>query len=440
MTDQPGNLDAFLGVAATSPRARLLKWGAVAIAVVLLLLLLGRCVLGGASQTAYATTPVRRADLTVTVSATGNLQPTNEVTVGSEISGTMTQVFVDNNDRVVKGQELARLDKSKLNDALSQSLAQLASAEATVAQTEATAAQTLATLNRQREVARLSGGKVPSKVELETATADYSRAQANVRVAQAAVAQARAQVSSDRTNIAKASIRSPVTGVVLARSIEPGQTVAASFSTPTLFTIAEDLSRMKLEAKVDEADVGQVRKGQRATFTVDAFPNRRFPAWISRVDVGASTTGASGSASATSASSTSASSVISYTAVLTVENRDLILRPGMTATADIVTDERKDVLLVPNAALRFNPDNGTSNSSGGPASMLMMRRPRGQVEKASEIGRGSRRSLYVLEPDGKLKAIAVTVGSSNGNETEIIGAGLAAGMKVVTGKLAATGG
>jgi HlyD family secretion protein len=436
MTDQPGNLDAFLGVTAPSPRARLLKWGAVAVAVVLLLLLLGRCVLGGASQSAYATTPVHKAGLTVTVSATGNLQPTNEVTVGSEISGTMTQVFVDNNDRVVKGQELARLDKSKLNDALSQSLAQFASAEASVAQAEATAAQTLATLSRQREVARLSGGKVPSKVELDTATADYSRAQANVRVAQAAVAQARAQVSSDRTNIAKASIRSPVTGVVLARSIEPGQTVAASFSTPTLFTIAEDLSQMKLEAKVDEADVGQVRKGQHATFTVDAFPNRRFPAWISRVDVGASTTSTSGSSST---SSTSASSVISYTAVLTVDNRDLILRPGMTATADIVTDERKSVLLVPNAALRFNPDSGTSKSSGGPASMLMVRRPGGQVEKESEIGRGSRRSLYVLDPDGKLKAIAVTVGSSNGNETEVIGQGVAAGMKVVTGKLAAAG-
>ena len=175
-----------------------------------LLLLLGRCALGGSSQTALCDDAGAQGDLTVTVSATGNLQPTNEVTVGSEISGTMTQVFVDNNDRVVKGQELARLDKSKLNDALIQSLAQLASAEATVAQTQATAAQT-----RPRSAAsgRLPGcpaARFRRRSKLETATADYSRAEANAHVAQAAVAQVRAQVSSDRTNIAKASIRSPV--------------------------------------------------------------------------------------------------------------------------------------------------------------------------------------------------------------------------------------
>lgn len=431
------DLDAFLGAKPPSKRARYLKWGGIALGAVILLWIVSRFVGGGGAEASYATRPVQRGNLTVSVAATGNLQPINQVDVGSELSGLVTQVFVDNNYRVMKGQVLARLDTSRLLDTLAQSRAALLSAEANVGQAQATVAQSRATLARYQEVYRLSGGKVPSGTELDTARADYARAQASVRAAQAAVAQARAQLSSDQTQLSKASIRSPVTGVVLSRKVEPGQTVAASLNAPVLFTIAEDLSQMQLEAKVDEADVGEVREGQSATFTVDAFPGRTFPANVQRVDVGAnasgSTTGSSSSASSTAASS----SVVAYTAVLAVANPDLILRPGMTATADIVTSERRNVLLVPNAALRFSPDRqARSGQRGGVTSVLMPpRRMRGnRSDRQVEIGRGSKQSVYVLGDDGKPKPIRVTVGESNGSQTEVSSRDLRPGMQVIVGR------
>jgi HlyD family secretion protein len=374
-----------------------LKRIAIVAIVIVAALLLWRCVRGPSNEVAYATQPVERGDLTVSVSATGNLAPTNQVDVGSELSGLITNVYVDNNDRVTKGQVLARLDTSRLQDALNQSRAALASAEAQVAQAQATAQQDKANLARLEEVYRVSAGKVPSKTELDTGRADYARAVAAVRTAEAQVAQARAQVSSDSTQFSKAAIKSPVNGVVLSRQIELGQTVAASFNAPVLFTIAEDLSRMRLQVKVDEADVGQVQKGQRATFTVDAFPGRTFPAVIERVDVGANASGAATSTSSTgTASASNSSTVIAYTARLAVNNSAMLLRPGMTATADIITTEKKNVLLVPNAALRFSPARSGSGASGrsGVTSVLIPARPRrNQATREVGIGRGSRQTV-----------------------------------------------
>ncbi|MET0270714.1 MAG: efflux RND transporter periplasmic adaptor subunit, partial [Sphingomonas sp.] len=265
-----------------------------------------------------------------------------------------------------------------------------------------------------------------------------ARAVAGIRSAEAAVAQARAQLSADQTQFAKASIRSPVTGVVLSRSIEPGQTVAASLNAPVLFTIAEDLRQMRLEVKVDEADVGQVKRGQRATFQVDAFPGRTFPALIERVDVGANASSATTTSTSTTTSAASGS-VVAYTARLTVDNRDLALRPGMTATADIVTAEKRDVLLVPNAALRFSPGGGSARKGGGVTAVLVPgpRRGGNRGERGATIGRGSRQTVYVLGDGGEPKPVQVTVGDSNGSETEVSGADLRAGMNVVTGQLAA---
>jgi HlyD family secretion protein len=258
------------------------------------------------------------------------------------------------------------------------------------------------------------------------------------------VTQARAQLSSAQTNLAKATIYSPVTGVVLSRQVDPGQTVAASLNAPVLFVIAEDLGQMQLEVRVDEADVGQVKAGQRATFTVDAFPGRTFPAVIERVDVGANASGSttSGSSSDTSA----ASSVIAYTAILSVQNPELILRPGMTATAEIVTSERRNVLLVPNAALRFSPEREAARaareSGGGVTDVLVPRRGRGgrrgnRADREVAIGRGSRQSVYVVGEDGAPQPIRVTVGETNGSDTEVTGSGLREGMDVITGRLAA---
>src|SRR3546814_712034 len=275
------------------------------------------------------------------VSATGNLKPINQVDVGSEQSGLITDVYVDVNDRVTKGQVLARLDTSRLIDTVNQSRAALAAAEAGVGEAQATVAETQSNLARLQQVYKLSGGKVPSKTELDAGRANYSRAMASVRSAEAQVLQARAQLATAQTNLDKARIYSPVNGVVLSRDIEPGQTVAASLNAPVLFTIAEDLSQMELEVSVDEADVGQVKDGQRATFTVDAFPGQTFPARIERVNVGSKTSDTS--SSSRTSSSTAARTVVAYTAVLSVKNRNVNLLTGMTATAEYITSEDKNI-------------------------------------------------------------------------------------------------
>jgi HlyD family secretion protein len=224
------------------------------------------------------------------------------VQVGSELSGLVVKVLVDVNDRVSAGQTIALIDPSRFADTVRQSEAALAANLAAVAQADATLAQARAQLARLEEVYRLSGGKVPSDTELSAGRAELARDKAAVAAAQANVVSARAALSSNRTNLTKTVIRSPVNGVVLARQIETGQTVAASFSTPTLFVIAQDLAQMKLPVAIDEADVGEVAVGQPATFTVDAFPGERFKADISRVELGSNQT-------VSSASSTSAAAL-----------------------------------------------------------------------------------------------------------------------------------
>lgn len=441
MTDTPANsvsaseLDAFLGAPPPSPWRRRVIWGGTAIVLIALLFLLSRC-FSAEGAPIYATSEARKGELTVTVSATGKLAPTNQVDVGSELSGLILKVMVDNNDRVTAGQPLAELDPARLDDTVTRSRATLGAQEATVAQARATLAEAEATLGRYREVNRLSDGKVPAKTEMDSAIAAVGRARANLAAAEANVVSARAQLSSDTTNRYRAIIRSPVNGVVLSRKVEPGQTVAASFNTPTLFTIAEDLTQMRLEVSIDEADVGQVKDGQRATFNVDAWPGRRFPATITRVDLGANASGSGASASSSSTASTT--TVVAYTALLSVQNPDLVLRPGMTATADILVDERRDVLLVPNAALRFTPSAGSGpQQRGAVMSALTGPRLRGpQNSREGAIGAGSQRTIYVLD-GGRAKPIEVTTGATDGRNTEVTSNDLKPGMQVITGTLAA---
>lgn len=426
------SLDDFLGAKPQKPWRKWAIRGGIGLGLVVLLLLLGRC-FGSDDKPNYATRTVRKGDLTVTVSATGNLKPINQVDVGSEQSGKITQVFVDVNDRVTKGQKLAELDTRRLSDAVEQNRAQVASAQAGVAQAQAQVALAKATLDRQLSVHQLSGGRVPSKTELDSARATHQQAIASLRAAQAQVDVARAQLSSATTNLSIAQIISPVTGVVLSRDIEPGQTVAASFNAPVLFTIAEDLTQMEVEVSVDEADVGQVRDGQSATFAVDAFPGRTFPARITRVNVGSNASTAS--SSSTTSSSSSTGTVVAYTAVLSVDNADQTLRPGMTASADIVTQELHDVLLVPNAALRFKPSTG---KAGGITSILPGpgRMRRGNARQVS-FGAGSSQTVYVVDEEGNPKAVQVVIGASDGNRTVVTGGDLKEGMRVITGQLAA---
>lgn len=373
----------------------------------------------------FETAAVERGTLTVTVSATGQVLPIKQVDVGSELSGIVHQVLVEENDRVSRGQELARLDTARLEDQVMRARAALAAAEAGVRQAEATLAETTAQLGRLRELARLSGGKVPSKAELETAEATHSRAEANLASARAAVAQAQASLRSDETSLTKASIRSPINGVVLARRVEPGQTVAASLQAPVLLTLAEDLTRMELRVNVDEADVGQVRAGQAATFTVDAYPGRKYPAKIQRVSYGSQVT----------------EGVVSYPTLLKVDNDDLSLRPGMTATAEILTLTRQDALLVPNAAFRFNPSTGAADKKkddGGILAALLPRMPRSTSQRASvdKRERNGVRQVWVLR-DGEPVAVKVKTGASNGRQTEILEGDLQPGTVVITDTLTA---
>lgn len=392
----------------------------------LLLLFVGICVLvvfflffddGNKAGGQYITDRAVTGNLVVSISASGTLQPTRSVDVGSELSGTLEAVLAEENDHVKKNQVIARLDTAKLRDAVAKSKAALAAAKAQVAQNEATLVEARANLERLRHVAELSGGKVPSKSELETGEASYLRAEANLASARAAVSQAEATLQTDETNIEKAVIRSPINGVVLARKVEPGQTVAAQMTTPVLYTIAEDLTQMELQVKVDEADVSSVKLGQPASFTVSAWTGRDFPATIRRVGLGSTTT----------------DNVVTYKTVLSVSNDDLALRPGMTATARIITAQRENALLVPNAALRFSPPAApAAGASGNVLSRIFPRPPRAprkpQIQTAPAPG--AARQLWVLRAGGPV-AVTVQTGVSNGRQTEITGGELKADMAVI---------
>lgn len=399
---------------------RLKRWGLPAaglfVAIVAGLLLAG----GSKAPTGqFVSEEAVSGKLLVTASASGTLQPTKSVDVGSELSGTLASVLVLENDVVRKGQLLAQLDTAKLSDSVAKSQAALAAAEAGVALAQATVAESRASLSRMQRVAELSGGKVPAKSELDTAEATLARAIASEASARADVVQARATLKTDETNLGKATIRSPVDGVVLTRKVEPGQTVAAAMTTPVLFVLAEDLSKMELQVKVDEADVGNVKNGQKATFTVSAWPGRKFPAQIKRVGLGSTTT----------------DNVVTYKTILQVNNDDLALRPGMTATASIVTAERENVLLVPNAALRFTPP-GLPGAGQMPERSFLSRMlpgppPSPAKQKPVAAAGNGEAKVWVMSDSGP-QAVAIKTGVSNGRQTEVLGGELKAGMAVIT--------
>jgi HlyD family secretion protein len=370
---------------------------------------------------------VTRGDLTVTVTATGNLEPRNQVDIGSELSGTIRSVTVDVNDTVKAGELLTTLDTSRLEAQVLQAQSSLASAEARVLQSVAGSKEARANLARLVKVRELSGNKLPSQQDMDVAEAALARSEGEEAAARAAVAQAKANLDAVKTDLGKTDIRSPINGIVLVRSVEPGQTVAASLQAPVLFTLAEDLKKMELHVAVDEADIGSVEIGQNATFTVDAFPNRQFHATITRVDFASNNTQKSASSSSTQssgASSATSTGVVTYETVLEVDNSDLLLRPGMTATAEIVTTNIKDAVLVPNAALRFTPEGvevpGAPNAqaSRGPLSALMPSMPRrffgGQQRGGGRMGR-----VWVIE-DGKPALAIFRPGATDGRMTQVL--------------------
>lgn len=379
---------------------------------------------GAVSPMRFQTEAVGRGDLVVTVTATGNLAATNEVSVGSELSGIITRITADYNDTVKAGAPLAYLDDAKYQAAVMKSKAEVASAEAALQEAQAVRIAGEKKLARYRKTRELTDGRLPSLGDIEQAEADLACDVAAVAAAEAAIDKARATLRADETDLKKTVIYAPIDGIVLSRDVEAGQTVAASLSAPELFTLAQDLRRMALQVDVDEADVGQVHDGQSATFTVDAYPERTFSARITQVRFGAETT----------------DGVVTYKAVLQVDNPDLILRPGMTATAEIAVQKVEDALLVPNSALRFVPPVPKAPDSGkrGLLRALLPGPPRHGPAAPNDVSvTPAAPCVWVLE-DMRPVPVVVEKIATDGLRTAVAAAGLAAGAPVIT--TAVTGG
>jgi HlyD family secretion protein len=406
-----------LGVVPGSRRGRRLKRGLLLVLLVVGLvgLFAWRKNSGGSNLVQYKTQEAERGDLVVRVTATGTLEPTNQVEVGSEISGIVKTVEADYNDKVKVGQILARIDTSKYEAQETQLKAALEAAQAKVLQVKATLSETQAKLAQYQRVRELSNGKVPSQAEFDAAQAAFERAKADSASAAAAVAQAQATLKATQTDIGKAVIRSPIDGVVLTRKIEPGQTVAAAFQAPVLFTLAEDLTQMELHVDVDEADVGQVKEGQEAEFTVSAYLDRTFQARIVQTRYGSETV----------------NGVVTYETVLKVDNADLSLRPGMTATADITVQKVQNALLVTNAALRFSPPaQGPKRASRGLVGMMLPGPPRFNAPQEAVDTNKRQQTVWVLQA-GRPMAVAVTIGATDDTMTEILSGSIEPGAPVI---------
>ena len=420
---QTEQVSKTLGVSDVKPRRR--RWWIWALAALLVAVLLFSLLGRKPELVKYVTEPAKRGNLVVTVSATGTLEPLKKVDVGIEVSGTIKSVEVDYNSEVKVGQVMARLDTTRLDAQAQQNEAALEATRAKVLQAQASVQEAEAQLSRLNRVRELSGGKMPSQNDLDTAKANLARYKADEASAKASVAQAQGALDVIRTDITKAVIKSPINGVVLKRAVEPGQTVAAQFQSPTLFTLAEDLTQMELQVDVDEADVGQVKEEQDATFTVDAYPDRTFPARITQVRFGSQTV----------------EGVVTYKTVLKVDNSSLVLRPGMTATAVIAVNKRDNVVLVPNAALRFAPStNGASGASrgGGLVGMLLPRPPGMNDSKIEEPDTKSKEQQVWALRNGQLAALSFRKGLSDGLHTEVASGPVESGMELVTDEVSAS--
>lgn len=358
----------------------------------------------------YVTAPVEIGDLRVSVTATGTVEPTNLVEISSELSGTLRSVNVDFNDSVTAGTVLAELDTTKLEALLAVSKASLDSAIARVAIAQATWAETRERFETSR---RLEERGVAAHQTIVADRAAYVRAQSALQSAIADRALAEADLDLHHAELEKACICSPIDGVVLDRAVDAGQIVAASLSAPILFTVAEDLTQMELQVDIDEADIGRTAVGNAATFTVDAYDDRLFPAEISEIRFAPLTV----------------DGVVTYKAILSVDNSDLSLRPGMTATADITVAEIKDALTVPNAALRYAPPAAPVEEEDRSGLLGMLIPDGGEGRNL-----GDDRTLWILRGD-QPEEISVRAGASDGRMTEILEGALTAGDLVIVERI-----
>ena len=358
--------------------------------------------LGKAPQESqYRTAKVERGEILDSITATGNINAVTTVSVGSQISGTIQQIFVDYNSRVRKGQVIAQIDPRLLESALVQSRANLENAKATLEKAQLAIIDTERTYRRNAELVK--DGFV-AQSDVDTSQAAYDQAQAQKRSAEATLRQAEGALQVAKTNLEYATIRSPVDGIVISRNVDVGQTVAASFQTPTLFSIAQDLTKMQIDTSVDESDIGRAALGQSATFTVDAYPEKSFAGNVEQVRNAPIIT----------------QNVVTYNVVVRVDNRDLLLKPGMTTNVTIQVRKFEDALKVPNAALRFRPADVPKEAGA-----------------AKEKGKGKTSAdqrVYIPGKDGKPAAVPVKTGVSDGTFTLVAEGGLKEGDVVIVGE------
>ena len=348
---------------------------------------------------AYKTTKVERGSVVAMVSATGTLNAVTTVQVGTQVSGTIQKLFVDYNSLVKKGQVIAQIDPAIFNSQVQQSQGNLQSAQANLSKLKTAAIDAARTLKRNRQL--LKEGIV-SQGDFDTAETNYQQASAAIRAAEGNLLQTRGASRQAQTNLHYSTIRSPVDGVVVSRNVDVGQTVAASFQTPTLFTIAQDLTKMQINTSVDEADIGKVKVGQPAIFTVDAYPDIQFKGVVSQVRIAPIIT----------------QNVVTYDVVIVVGNRDLKLKPGMTANVSIEVMRKDNVLVIPSAALRFKPvDTGEETNRQSSA-------------RKSRSGKTFPHKVFVLE-DGKPVPVSVQSGISDDTQVEIIAGDLRLGQEVI---------
>ena len=369
------------------------------------------------NKISYVTAKAERGNLSVEVSANGTIQPVRTVSIGSELSGIVRNVAVDVNDHVKAGEVLIELDDTKLKASVERAKATLALSKAALAEAQATYKEAQAKLARLNEVRRLSGGKSPSKTEIDSQVALVARAEASVESAEAKIIDSEEALKSAQSDLSKTKIKSPIDGIVLTRKVENGYAVAASLQAVELLTIATDMKDLELQVNVDEADVGAVKPGQKAYFTVSAYPDKKFPADITKVAFG----------------STKTDNVVTYVTYLAVKNPDLALRPGMTATANIQTVAIKDGLLVPNTALRFKPVNKTeqkapSMSMFGPPMHNRKQKTAGTVSSSSM---SSKPGTVFIVKDGEPTEIPLVIGVSDGKVTQVLEGDLKPGQEVI---------
>ncbi|MCT7537449.1 efflux RND transporter periplasmic adaptor subunit [Aliarcobacter butzleri] len=347
----------------------------------------------------YITKKVTQGDLSVVVSTTGNLNPTNSVEIGIEVSGTLKEIFVDFNDEVKAGQILAKIDTVKLQSQVDSSTAALAIAVANQKENQVLLNNKKTLYDRTLNMYKNSGGKYPSKNELDDTRFSYEAAIESLEAAKAKVLQAQSNLKTDKQNLEKASVKSSIDGIVLNREVEVGQTLAATMSAPKLFTIAKDLTNMDLIVSIDEADVADIKKDLPVTFTVDAYPNKIFNGKVKQVRLNPVDT----------------NGVVTYETVVSVDNEDLLLKPGMTATAKIITKESKNKLLIPNGALRFKPKMQEQKNGGVNLVGPNMNRP---ANVARDLSKKELAPIFILE-NNQPKRVMVKVLDSNGKLTSI---------------------